>query len=381
MRTLRRSIVVAAVLVALGALAGTPAGAQGVVDRTPNISGGWDGAPGVVQFNFLHRFWLVSIPAEDGGEEKVINTPTFLLAYPVLDPLLVGFNYASNANLGGDGEFNEWEFLARWTPLSLDDDAPVQLGLTAAYNQPATSLDGELAVSLPVGPLRLLGVGRVFSEEFLTDDTGWAVGGGVALRVLDNLSISGDAVTLLDRSPGQDVGWGAGIQFHIPTTPHSLSVQATNTRTGSLQGSSWGDGQTRWGFEFTVPITLSRYFGGSSGSSGAAAADPSETAGGGNAEVEMNNQLRFTPATIRISVGETVTWRNTSDLPHTVTADASKAQDPSNVSLPDGAEPFDSGNLDPGEVFRYTFTEPGEYRYFCIPHEAAAMVGTVIVEP
>ncbi len=132
MRTLRRSIVIAAVLVALGALAGTPAGAQGVVDRTPNISGGWDGSPGVVQFNFLHRFWLISIPAEDGREEKVLNTPTFLLAYPVLDPLLVGFNYASNANLGGDGEFNEWEFLARWTPLSLDDDAPVQLGITGA---------------------------------------------------------------------------------------------------------------------------------------------------------------------------------------------------------------------------------------------------------
>lgn len=101
----------------------------------------------------------------------------------------------------------------------------------------------------------------------------------------------------------------------------------------------------------------------------------------GDAEVGMNNQLRFTPGTIRISAGETVTWRNTSDLPHTVTADPSRAMDPSNVSLPDGAETFDSGTLNPGDVFERTFTVPGTYRYVCLPHEAAGMVGTVIVEP
>lgn len=375
MRTFRRSII-AGLLAA--AVVTTPADAQGVLDRTPNLSGGWDGSPGVVQFNFLHRFWLINIPAADGSEEKVVNTPTFLLAYPIVEPLLVGFNYASNANLAGDGEWNEWEFLARWTPLSTDRGAPVQLGVTAAYNQPAGSTDGEVAVSLPVGPVRLLGVGRVFGNEFLTDDTEWAVGGGVVFRVTDGLSLAGDAVTLLDRAPGQDVGWGAGLQLRIPTTPHTVSFQAGNTRTGSLQGSSWGDGQTRWGFEFTVPITLSRYFGGSSGGSGAAT---SAAATDGNAEVAMNNQLRFTPGTIRISAGETVTWRNTSDLPHTVTADPSKAMDPSNVSLPDGAETFDSGTLNPGDVFERTFTVPGTYRYVCLPHEAAGMVGTVIVEP
>ncbi|NIP57586.1 MAG: copper-binding protein [Gemmatimonadetes bacterium] len=95
----------------------------------------------------------------------------------------------------------------------------------------------------------------------------------------------------------------------------------------------------------------------------------------------MTNSLRYGPGTLRVSVGETVTWRNTSDLIHTVTADPEKAMDVANVRLPEGAETFDSGNLRPGETFSHTFRVPGEYVYFCIPHEAAGMVGRIVVSP
>ncbi|NIR46298.1 MAG: hypothetical protein GWN99_17830 [Gemmatimonadetes bacterium] len=49
--------------------------------------------------------------------------------------------------------------------------------------------------------------------------------------------------------------------------------------------------------------------------------------------------------------------------------------------MPEGAEPFNSGNLKPGASFSHEFSVAGTYTYFCIPHEGAAMIGTVIVEP
>ena len=36
--------------------------------------------------------------------------------------------------------------------------------------------------------------------------------------------------------------------------------------------------------------------------------------------------------------------------------------------------------LNKGDTFKQTFNVPGTYKYFCIPHEAACMVGTIVVE-
>lgn len=54
--------------------------------------------------------------------------------------------------------------------------------------------------------------------------------------------------------------------------------------------------------------------------------------------------------------------------PHTVTGGAPGA--------PSGA--FDSGNLNPGQNFQYTFKTPGTFAYFCRIH-GASMTGVVIV--
>jgi plastocyanin len=99
------------------------------------------------------------------------------------------------------------------------------------------------------------------------------------------------------------------------------------------------------------------------------------------ATVRMTDRLTYEPEAVTIAVGETVVWENTSAVVHTVTADEDEAADPSNVRLPDGAEPFDSGDIPPGESWSYRFTVAGEYRYFCIPHEMADMIGTVTVQP
>lgn len=95
--------------------------------------------------------------------------------------------------------------------------------------------------------------------------------------------------------------------------------------------------------------------------------------------VRLTNTLAFTPGVLTIRPGQIVEWRNNSLLVHTVTANPALVAKTGDVALPVGAKPFNSGNLKPGQVYRYTFTVPGRYRYFCVPHEGAGMIGEVVV--
>jgi plastocyanin len=70
----------------------------------------------------------------------------------------------------------------------------------------------------------------------------------------------------------------------------------------------------------------------------------------------------YMPGTIEISAGTTVTWTNNDSAPHTVTDDG-------------GA--FQSGKMDQGATFSFTFDTPGTYTYHCEFH--ANMTATVIV--
>lgn len=105
------------------------------------------------------------------------------------------------------------------------------------------------------------------------------------------------------------------------------------------------------------------------------------TPSGVAATVDMTTTLNYVPETVRVRAGDTVEWRNRSLVGHTVTTIAEKSDSPERVRIPDGAQPFDSGNVPPGEIWRHAFETPGEYRYFCIPHDQLGMWGTVIVEP
>jgi plastocyanin len=95
--------------------------------------------------------------------------------------------------------------------------------------------------------------------------------------------------------------------------------------------------------------------------------------------VTMNDQARYVPATLTIAKGTTVEWQNTSAFPHTVTFHPGKTLRKTDAQLPAGVEPFDSDILDPGKSFKVTFTVPGEYTYFCIPHESVGMVAKLTV--
>ncbi len=92
-------------------------------------------------------------------------------------------------------------------------------------------------------------------------------------------------------------------------------------------------------------------------------AGASITAQGETVVVEAADGNVFEPATITINVGDTVTWRNTDDVPHTSTSED---------------EVWDSGALGEGEEFSFTFEEAGTFPYFCEFHPG--MEGTVVVQ-
>lgn len=98
------------------------------------------------------------------------------------------------------------------------------------------------------------------------------------------------------------------------------------------------------------------------------------------ATVTMTDRSQFEPPRVAVPVGTTVVWRNSSAMPHTVTADPAKAMTASNVQLPAGAEPFESETLQSGQTFVRQLTVAGEYRYVCHIHEGSGMVGVITVE-
>ena len=72
--------------------------------------------------------------------------------------------------------------------------------------------------------------------------------------------------------------------------------------------------------------------------------------------------LFFEPATLEVEVGTTVTWTNNGEVDHTATAED---------------ETFDSGIMEPGATYSFTFDQEGEYDYLCEVHPD--MRGTVTV--
>jgi plastocyanin len=70
--------------------------------------------------------------------------------------------------------------------------------------------------------------------------------------------------------------------------------------------------------------------------------------------------MKFSPSSIEIAVGDSVEWTNDDDRDHTVTGSG-----------------FDSGNLGNGRSFSHTFSKAGKYPYRCSLHPR--MKGTVVV--
>ena len=79
-------------------------------------------------------------------------------------------------------------------------------------------------------------------------------------------------------------------------------------------------------------------------------------------EVKIDN-FSFSPATLQIKAGTTVTWTNADDIPHTVVSDD---------------KIFKSKALDTDEKFSFKFDKAGTYPYFCSLHPK--MTAKVVVQ-
>jgi plastocyanin len=74
----------------------------------------------------------------------------------------------------------------------------------------------------------------------------------------------------------------------------------------------------------------------------------------------------FSPASVTIAVGDTVTWTNNDQTAHTSTAD-------------NGA--WDSGPLQPGASFSHSFTAAGTFSYHCAIHPFMTATISVVAAP
>ena len=93
------------------------------------------------------------------------------------------------------------------------------------------------------------------------------------------------------------------------------------------------------------------------------AADTAVKTAASPATIDIDN-FAFTPATLTVTAGTTVTWKNEDDSPH-------------RMADKDGT--FKSAALDTDDTFSHTFAAPGEYPYICTIHPY--MVGKIIVKP
>jgi plastocyanin len=87
-------------------------------------------------------------------------------------------------------------------------------------------------------------------------------------------------------------------------------------------------------------------------------------AGAANSAAIQIDNFHYTPPSLVVAPGTTVTWTNADDSPHTVREKDGK---------------FKSAALDTDDKFSQTFVAPGEYEYFCSIHPY--MTGKVVVKP
>ncbi|MCJ0619738.1 DUF5059 domain-containing protein [Haloarcula hispanica] len=99
--------------------------------------------------------------------------------------------------------------------------------------------------------------------------------------------------------------------------------------------------------------------------------------------------VAYAPEELTVSVGDKVAWEHVGGEPHSVTAVADEIPSDATYWASGGFESESAaregwengeGAVQSGQSYVHTFETAGEHGYVCIPHEAAGMVGTVIVE-
>ena len=178
--------------------------------------------------------------------------------------------------------------------------------------------------------------------RIVSDDAGGFVPGDLTVD-------AGQAVTFVNAHSDEHTATGSGFDTGIIPEGGSATIVLDEP------------GVYRYACQIHPVMTGSITVRGADGEVSQPAAPTQETMADGEPMVRIAN-LAFDPSTIAAPVAATVTWTNEDTLPHTVTA-------------VDGR--FDSGILDPGATFSWTFDAPGSFAYQCQLHPT--MQGTVTV--
>ena len=113
-----------------------------------------------------------------------------------------------------------------------------------------------------------------------------------------------------------------------------------------------------------------------------------ETQGNTTTQPSSNNTIimiqnyAYNPAQLTITAGTTVTWINQDSIGHTVTEGNPDSPKSASQRLFDSSHGTDGVNvitIPPGKSYSFTFTTPGEYDYYCLPHPF--MRGHITVQP
>jgi plastocyanin len=194
------------------------------------------------------------------------------------------------------------------------------------------------------------------------DDNNEAVLATLTLILLSLSVASSIAISTPHYASAQGVtGQGSGNATNATMTGTGNATNATMTGTGNATNAT----MTGTGNATNATMT----------GTGNATNATATGASGGNASTSVSivpgsstlTTDAFSPNPIQVSVGTTVTWTNDDAQPHTVNSGEN--------ATPSGL--FDSPIMPPAGTFEYTYTEAGEFPYFCILHPN--MVGTVSV--
>jgi plastocyanin len=196
------------------------------------------------------------------------------------------------------------------------------------------------------------------------------IAAGVTVRIGHSLEPAALRIT-----PGTTVTWvNADDERHrVRSTSGPFKFDSGNLEPGERFSVRFA-GEGRWRYLDDRNREVERYWGtvtvasasatGADGGGSDGKASASGGGGGAPAGVEVGMAGRaFSPGSVTIVAGSTVTWANDDDREHT-------------VSATDGA--FDSGVLDGGETYAKAFTTAGTYRYLCAIHPE--MTGTIAVK-
>ena len=246
---------------------------------------------------------------------------------------------------------------------------PTQPPAAAPSEEPASA---AITPSVTVADQEIID-GKVKIARVVSAGAGWLVvhaqKDGAPSLVLGHSAVkkgdNADVVVLIDASKATttlyamlhtDAGTVGTYEFPGSDGPVSVDGKVVTPAFAVTGGLAAAPSPTTTPPAATSPVTTPPVGGGT----------PTVVVGEGQVELE---DFQFVPKVLTVRVGTTVKFSNKDRVGHTVTSDTGL---------------FDSGTLAKGEEFFFTFTQPGEYPYYCAPHGGpggAGMSGLIIVVP